>query len=390
MIEVTKTATVSSEDQIIDSGDLITYTITVQNIGNTPLKSLIIQDNLSDALGNTLKLSNGPFFTGADKGSTEGKLKIGETATYIAFYSIESDAAETGLVINSVNASAENLDGTKQVSDISDDGDDTDGNLTDDPTEIQITPRPELEVTKTASVTSRDEFVGAGDIITYTISIKNTGNVKINDLTIEDTMYDGNGGRIYLSTNPYYVSSTSGSDQNMILPGGVVIYEAIYNITQADAYTGFIENIVQVSGTVPNYNLPIFDISDDGDDDDGNTTDDPTVTELDNQFESKIEVFTLVTPNNDGKNDIFYIRGIEDYPSNLLRIFNRWGVLVFEVKNYPGRVNSDAFNGFSRGRITIDQNIKLPSGTYYYVLTFPEEDNPGKTEYVGYLFLYND
>ena len=69
------------------------------------------------------------------------------------------------------------------------------------------------------------------------------------DLTIEDTMYDGNGGRIYLSTNPYYVSSTSGSDQNMILPGGVVIYEAIYNITQADTYTGFIENIVQVSGS---------------------------------------------------------------------------------------------------------------------------------------------
>ena len=68
----------------------------------------------------------------------------------------------------------------------------------------------------------------------------------------------------------------------------------------------------------------------------------------------------------------------------------RWGVLVFEVKNYPGRVNSDAFNGFSRGRITIDQNVKLPSGTYYYVLTFPEEDNPGKTEYVGYLFLYHD
>ena len=52
-----------------------------------------------------------------------------------------------------------------------------------------------------------------------------------------------------------------GSDQNSILPGGLVIYEAIYNITQADAYTGFIENIVQVSGTVPNYNLPIFDIN---------------------------------------------------------------------------------------------------------------------------------
>ena len=114
-----------------------------------------------------------------------------------------------------------------------------------------------------------------------------------------------------------------------------------------------------MSGTVPNYNLPIFDISDDGDDDDGNTTDDPTITELDNQLESKIEVFTAVTPNSDGKNDFLYIRGIE-VPNNLLRIFNRWGVLVFEVKNYPGRVNSDAFSGFSRGRITIDQTLLPP------------------------------
>ena len=63
-----------------------------------------------------------------------------------------------------------------------------------------------------------------------------------------------------------------------------------------------------MSGTVPNYNLPIFDISDDGDDDDGNTTDDPTITELDNQLESKIEVFTLVTPNSTEKRFSVYKR----------------------------------------------------------------------------------
>ena len=132
-------ATVSSDDQIIDSGDLITYTITVENKGNTPLKSYN-WDNLSDALGNTLKLSNGPFSLAQIKGQWR-KTKIGEIATYIAFYS-SNLKHETGLIINSVNASAENLDGTIQVSDISDDGDDTDGNILDDPTEVQITQDP--------------------------------------------------------------------------------------------------------------------------------------------------------------------------------------------------------------------------------------------------------
>ena len=98
----------------------------------------------------------------------------------------------------------------------------------------------------------------------------------------------------------------------------------------------------------------------------------------------------MVTPNNDQKNDYFIITGIEDYPDNILQIYNRWGVLVFEVEGYPGGGNSEAFRGFSNGRVTISKDEKLPSGTYYYVLSFPGADNPGKKEFVGYLYLQND
>ena len=62
-------------------------------------------------------------------GSNEGVLQVGEQATYIAFYIIEQSAAVTSEIINSaqVFASSHGFDG--EVSDISDDGDDTDGNL---------------------------------------------------------------------------------------------------------------------------------------------------------------------------------------------------------------------------------------------------------------------
>lgn len=95
-----------------------------------------------------MTLSNGPFFTGSTLGSLEGNLKVNEIASYIAFYSIEQSAAETGRIINTAIASAQNLEGSLYAEDTSDNGNDTDGNTTDDPTVVLISPRPSLEVTK--------------------------------------------------------------------------------------------------------------------------------------------------------------------------------------------------------------------------------------------------
>ena len=64
---------------------------------------------------------------------------------------------------------------------------------------------------------------------------------------------------------------------------------------------------------------------------DDNIVDDPTEISLQGEFISNIEIFELVTPNKDNKNDYFIISGIEDYPNNNLQIYNRWGVIVFEV-----------------------------------------------------------
>ena len=53
-----------------------------------------------------------------------------------------------------------------------------------------------------------------------------------------------------------------------------------------------------------------------------------------------IEVVNTIIPYNgmsvdgDGKNDHFHIGGIESYPNNVVRIYNRWGVKVFETEGY--------------------------------------------------------
>ena len=163
-MEVTKTAEVTDNgDNEIGAGDIITYTITVENRGNSTLSDLQIVDTLTDGNDNTLTLSNGPFFSGSSEGSSEGVLIKGETATYIGFYIIKDIDIISGQIINTVEASATGPNQLARIIDISDDGDDTDGNTLDDPTVVYLQEVPSLEVTKVASIeNNNDDFIDTG------------------------------------------------------------------------------------------------------------------------------------------------------------------------------------------------------------------------------------
>lgn len=103
--------------------------------------------------------------------------------------------------------------------------------------------------------------------------------------------------------------------------------------------------------------------------------------------ESIVEVYNLVTAGNDGKNDYFLIKNINQYPNNSVEIYNRWGVKVYETKNYDS-VNN-VFRGYSEGRTSLGKGEKLPTGTYYYMLTYDKSDSNGTTavKKSGYLHL---
>ena len=90
-----------------------------------------------------------------------------------------------------------------------------------------------------------------------------------------------------------------------------------------------------------------------------------------------------ISANADGQNDGFTIENIEGYPKNNLKIFNRWGVLVYEKDGYT---NSEPFDGNSNGRATINAGSKLPQGTYYYILEYQDTAEQTHTE-KGWLYL---
>ena len=100
-----------------------------------------------------------------------------------------------------------------------------------------------------------------------------------------------------------------------------------------------------------------------------------------------IVIHNAFTPNGDEFNQFFNIEHIEDfdcYPSNNVQIYNRWGILVYETKDYDnlGR----RFEGISEGRTTVNKSDELPTGTYFYVIQWTTTDGQTVTK-DGYLYL---
>ena len=93
----------------------------------------------------------------------------------------------------------------------------------------------------------------------------------------------------------------------------------------------------------------------------------------------QIVVYNAISPDNgDEMNNHLIIGNIGRSPEarqNNLKIFNRWGDVVFEVSNY------DNVNNTFRGES--NSGKKLSSGTYFYVLEF----NSGRKKMSGYIVI---
>ena len=98
-----------------------------------------------------------------------------------------------------------------------------------------------------------------------------------------------------------------------------------------------------------------------------------------------VEIHNAFTPNGDGINEWFQIDNIEQpcHLPNTVEIYNRWGVLVYETKNYDN--NTRRFEGVSEGRTTVNKSSELPTGTYFYIIQWT--DGTQKVTKDGYLYL---
>lgn len=86
------------------------------------------------------------------------------------------------------------------------------------------------------------------------------------------------------------------------------------------------------------------------------------------------EIPQIITPNGDGQNDEWHIPDIDYFENNTVKIFNRYGSLVFEKRAYDN--GGDSFDGTGKN------GENLPDGTYYYVI-----DLGNGEDYKGFIMI---
>ncbi|WP_123907060.1 gliding motility-associated C-terminal domain-containing protein, partial [Flavobacterium johnsoniae] len=223
---------------------------------------------------------------------------------------------------------------------------------------------PAIALIKTAVFNdeNRNGIANAGETITYKFVVTNTGNVPLKGITISDPL-------------PGVVMSGQAIDLD-VNQSNETNFTAVYKVTQTDINNGKVSNQAVVKG-----NSERGVAVEDNSDDENVAGDKPTVLDING---CTINVLNAFSPNGDNKNERFYIQGLECYPDNTVEIYNRWGVLVFDIDRYN---NEDrVFKGYSYGRTTMKQSEGLPVGTYFYILKYKDSgSNPHEKS--GYLYI---
>ncbi|MBW7866243.1 MAG: DUF11 domain-containing protein, partial [Candidatus Hydrogenedentes bacterium] len=191
-ISLTKTALTADYDE---PGDVIAYAFTVVNDGSVQLSNI----TLADTVGG-VTVSGGPIASLAPGGI--------DTATFTASYTVTQSDVDAGSFTNT--ATVTGLD--PNLAPVTDDDDET----------VMAVQTPSILLTKTATTADYD---AVGDVLSYTFTVENTGNVTLTNVTLADTV-----GGVTVSGGPIAV----------LAPGAVdtATFTATYTATQSDVDAG--------------------------------------------------------------------------------------------------------------------------------------------------------
>lgn len=200
-------------------GDVLTYTVTVTNIGDVTLSGVKLTDSKDGIL----------YDVSYDK--VTDTLAPEESFVMTAKYDVTQDDINAGSVLNVADVEGTDPEGTVVTA--------------EDDAETILGQKVSDAVTKKASTTK----VSAADAkpgyeVTYDFTASNTGNATIHDVNFTDEMLDNAGVEIKWAWN----------EEGILSPGETITGTAVYKLTQADIDAGSIKNVIIMNAKGPDGN----------------------------------------------------------------------------------------------------------------------------------------
>jgi len=195
------------------AGDAVEYGFLVTNTGNVTISSLAIEETDFSGSG-TLGSPTCPSTT----------LAPGEHTSCTITYAVTQPDIDAGSITNTAEAVGTDPAGASVNSPASS-------------ASVNATRSPALTLTKSANPASVAE---AGQKVTYTFTVKNTGNVSLTKIAITEGAFSGSG-----------KLSSINCPATSLTPGGRLDCTATYAVTQADLDAGSVTNTATASGDDP-------------------------------------------------------------------------------------------------------------------------------------------
>ena len=337
-------------------GDEVTFTLLLNNAGPDIATGVRVQDILPSGYGGITSISGGGSTLGNNVNWSGLTVNPGQTVAL----TISATVLPTGDYDNRAEIVASDVydpDSDPSKSFDEDDGKDGTPDLIDDDETpfVEVSPLvADLSITKEVELLDLNLINGRphqGTNVVFTITVTNNGPDDTQNVVVEDQLPAG---FIYVSDD------------------GFGDYDQASGIwTVGDLSSGASESlsITAVIGLEDDYtNVAQITNSDSFDPDATNNQDSVTIDPVD------VFIPQAFSPDGDNVNDTFEIPGLGFlYPNFKIEIFTRWGNKVYDYEN-NGSTSPQWWDGFSNGNLNFNGSERVPSGTYYYILYFNQDN----------------
>ena len=206
------------------------------NSGNTTETNVSVTDTGTTPAGNvtaTCSALSGP--TGTCSGASVASLAPGQTATFTGSYTVTQADVDHGSVKDTAVAN-----GTSPSGPVASAG----SSVT-----IPVTQTSGLTTLKTQTG-GPNPITAAGQVITYSFAVTNSGNTTETNVSVTDATPGGNvAGTCSALTNP--TGTCSGASVASLAPGQTATFTGSYTVTQADINAGSVTDTATAAGTSP-------------------------------------------------------------------------------------------------------------------------------------------